>query len=250
MTENGRPRMRLAKLLAQRGVAARRKAEELIAEGAVTVNGEKVPVVTLVDPERDVIEVRGKAIPAASPHVYYLLNKPAGYITSRGDPQGRASVLDLCQDLPTRVEPVGRLDYETEGALLLTNDGNLAHRLTHPSRRVPKLYVARVSGDPGAAAIEAIQNGVELEDGRTAPAVARLLGRDSRGTARLEITVIEGRNRLVRRILLKVGHPVLSLRRLEFAGISIAAVKRGELRPLTTAEVRRLRKIVGLPAEQ
>jgi pseudouridine synthase len=249
MTEIDPPRIRLAKLLAQRGVAARRKAEDLIAEGAVTVNGEKVPVVTLVDPERDAIEVRGKPLPAASPHVYYLLHKPAGYITSRSDPQGRASVLDLCQDLPARVEPVGRLDYETEGALLLTNDGNLAHRLTHPSRRVPKVYVARVSGDPGAAAIREIQDGVELEDGRTAPAVARLLGRDSRGTARLEITVIEGRNRLVRRILLKVGHPVLSLRRLEFAGISIGDVKRGELRPLTTAEVRRLRKIVGLPAE-
>jgi 23S rRNA pseudouridine2605 synthase len=246
MTEIDPPRIRLAKLLAQRGVAARRKAEDLIAEGAVTVNGEKVPVVTLVDPERDAIEVRGEPLPAASPHVYYLLHKPAGYITSRSDPQGRASVLDLCQDLPARVEPVGRLDYETEGALLLTNDGNLAHRLTHPSRRVPKTYVARVSGDPGAEALRSIQEGVDLEDGRTAPAAARLLGRDSRGTARLEITVIEGRNRLVRRILLKVGHPVLSLRRVEFAGISIGELKRGELRPLTPAEVRRLRKIVGL----
>ena len=246
MTEIDPPRIRLAKLLAQRGVAARRKAEDLIAEGAVTVKGEKVPVVTLVDPERDVIEFRGKPLPAASPYVYYLLHKPAGYITSRSDPQGRASVMDLCQDLPARVEPVGRLDYETEGALLLTNDGNLAHRLTHPSRRVPKTYVARVSGDPSAEALRAIQSGVDLEDGRTAPAAARLLGRDSRNTARLEITVIEGRNRLVRRMLLKVGHPVLSLRRAEFAGISIGELKRGELRPLTPVEVRRLRKSVGL----
>lgn len=246
MADNERPRMRLAKLLAQRGVAARRKAEELIAEGAVTVNGERVPVVTLVDPEQDLIAVRGEPLPASFPHVYYLLHKPAGYITGRRDPQGRASVLDLCRDLPARVEPVGRLDYETEGALLLTNDGNLAHRLTHPSRRVPKKYVARVSGDPGAEAIRAIEVGVDLEDGRTAPAVVRMLGRDSRGTARLEVTVIEGRNRLVRRILLKVGHPVLSLRRVEFASISINGVERGELRPLTAAEVRLLRKMVGL----
>jgi 23S rRNA pseudouridine2605 synthase len=246
MTDAQPKRIRLAKLLAQRGVAARRKAEELIAEGVVTVNGERVPLVTLVDPERDVIEVRGEPLPAASPHIYYVLHKPAGYITSRSDPQGRASVLDLCKGLPTRVEPVGRLDYDTEGALLLTNDGNLAHRLTHPSRRVPKIYVARVSGDPGAEALRAIQDGVDLEDGRTAPAVARLLGRDSRGTARLEITVIEGRNRLVRRMLLKVGHPVLSLRRVEFAGISISGLERGQSRSLTPAEVRGLRSLVGL----
>jgi pseudouridine synthase len=250
MTDIERQRIRLAKLLAQRGVAARRKAEELIAEGGVTVNGEKVPVATLVDPERDVIEVSGKPLPAASPHVYYLLHKPAGYITGRSDPQGRPSVLDLCRDLPARVEPVGRLDYDTEGALLLTNDGNLAHRLTHPSRRVPKRYVARVSGDPEAAAIQALQHGVDLEDGRTAPAAVRVLGRDTRGTARLQITVTEGRNRLVRRMLLKVGHPVLSLRRVEFAGIGIVGLKPGDLRPLNPVEVRRLRKIVGLPAEQ
>ena len=240
--------MRLAKLLAQRGIAARRKAEDLIAQGAVTVNGAVVPVVTLVDPGRDIIEVSGVPLPPASPHFYYLMNKPAGYITGRSDPQGRASVLDLCQGLPARVEPVGRLDYETEGALMLTNDGNLAHRLTHPSRRVPKKYVARVSGDPGAAAVQAIQDGVELEDGRTAPAVVSVLGRDSRGTARLEITVTEGRNRLVRRMLLKVGHPVLSLRRVEFAGIEVVGLKPGELRPLTPTEAQRLRKMVGLEA--
>jgi 23S rRNA pseudouridine2605 synthase len=246
MTDTQPQRIRLAKLLAQRGVAARRKAEELIAKGVVTVNGERVPLVTLVDPDSDVVEVRGEPLPAAPPHVYYLLHKPAGYVTSRSDPQGRASVLDLFKDLPTRVEPVGRLDYDTEGALLLTNDGNLAHRLTHPSRRVPMTYVARVSGDPGPKALRAIQDGVDLEDGRTAPAIASLLGRDSRGTARLEITVIEGRNRLVRRMLLKVGHPVLSLRRVEFAGISISGLERGESRPLTPAEVRGLRGIVGL----
>ena len=142
-------RIRLAKLLAQRGIAARRKAEELIASGAVTVNGEVAAVVTLVDPETDVIAVNGKPIPAPSPLVYYLIDKPAGYITGRSDPQGRPSVLDFCKDLPAKVEPVGRLDYDTWGALLLTNDGTLAHRLTHPSRQVPKRYVGASRGHAG-----------------------------------------------------------------------------------------------------
>lgn len=250
MTDGERTQVRLAKLLAQRGVAARRKAEELIAAGAVTVNGEVVPVVTLVDPERDVIEIHGEPLPASQPHAYYLLNKPAGYITGRSDPRGRASVLDLCRGLPVRVEPVGRLDYDTEGALLLTNDGVLAHRLTHPSRRVPKRYVARVSGEPGPAVVRAIKRGVDLDDGRTAPATARVLGKDARGNSRIEIIVTEGRNRLVRRLLLKVGHPVLSLRRVEFAGIDIRGLKPGELRPLSPVEVIRVRNTAGLTAEQ
>ncbi len=247
MAHNG-GRIRLAKLLAQRGVAARRKAEELIAEGAVTVNGETAAVVTLVDPERDVIMVRGEPLPAAAARAYYAMNKPAGFITGRDDPWGRKSVLDLCRGLPVRVEPVGRLDYDTEGVLLLTNDGQLAHRLTHPSREIPKRYVARVTGVPDDAAIQTIRRGLPLEDGPTAPADARVLSRDSRGNARVEVTVTEGRNRLVRRIMLHVGHPVLALRRESFAGIPVRGMKPGEVRPLTTAEVRRLRKMAGLPA--
>ncbi len=239
------PKIRLAKLLAQRGVAARRKAEELIASGVVTVNGVTAEVVTFVDPELDVVKVRGEPLPAEPPLVYYLLNKPTGYITARNDPQGRPGVLDLCGGLPARVEPVGRLDYDTEGALLLTNDGSLAHRLTHPSRKVAKRYVAHVAGIPGAEAIRSIERGVELDDGRTAPARVRLLGSDS-GNSRVEVTVIEGRNRLVRRMMLKVGHPVLSLRREEFAGISVQRMKPGELRALTAGEVGRLRTMVGL----
>ena len=234
------PRIRLAKLLAQRGVAARRKAEELIAGGAVTVNGEIAEVVTFVDPERDVVLVRGKPLPGAPGKAYYLLYKPAGYITSRGELRERKSVFDLCGGLPVRVEPVGRLDYDTEGALLLTNDGHLAHALTHPSTRVPKRYLARVTGVPGQAALQAIATGVPLEDGITAPAKARVLGADRRGNAEVEITVTEGRNRLVRRTLLKVGHPVLELRRESFAGITLRGMKHGEVRELTAAEVQRL----------
>lgn len=244
MSETPAPRIRLAKLLAQRGVAARRKAEELIAEGAVTVNGEVAEVVTFVDPERDVVLVRGEPLPGAPDKAYYLMYKPAGYITSRGELRGRKSVIDLCGDLPVRVEPVGRLDYDTEGALLLTNDGHLAHTLTHPSLGVPKRYVARVVGVPDHAALRAIAKGVPLEDGTTAPAEVRLLGADRQGTARVEITVTEGRNRLVRRMLLKVGHPVLELRRQSFAGLTLHGMKHGEVRELTAAEVQRLQGMV------
>lgn len=239
----GPGRIRLAKLLAQRGVAARRKAEELIAQGAVTVNGEVAAVVTFVDPERDVVLVHEKPLPEAPRKAYYLLYKPAGYLTSRGGLRGRKSVFDLCRDIPVRVEPVGRLDYDTEGALLLTNDGALAHLLTHPSTEVPKRYVARVRGVPGPEALHALETGVPLEDGMTAPARVRLLGVDGRGNARVEITVTEGRNRLVRRMLLAVGHPVLELRRESFAGITLRGLRPGDVRELTEAEMRRLQAL-------
>jgi len=241
--DEGSRRIRLAKLLAQRGVAARRKAEELIAQGGVTVNGEVAGVVTLVDPERDVVLVHGKPLPKAPRKAYYLLYKPAGYLTSRGGLRGRKSVFDLCRDLPVRVEPVGRLDYDTEGALLLTNDGALAHALTHPSTGAPKRYVARVRGAPGERALQAIRAGVVLEDGVTAPARAHVTGVDRQGNARVEITVTEGRNRLIRRMMLAVGHPVLELRRESFAGITLRGMKRGELRELSAPEVGRLRRL-------
>jgi pseudouridine synthase len=218
----------------------------LIAAGEVAVNGQIVPVVTLVDPEKDVVTVRGKPLPPAPAPRYYLLNKPTGYITGRKDQSGRRSVLDLCRELPARIEPVGRLDYETSGALLLTNDGALAHRLTHPSRRVPKTYVARVSGVPRRSVIQELQRGVDLEDGRTAPARVRLLGPDNKGNSRLQLTVTEGRNRLIRRMLLKVGHPVQSLRRIQFAGIAVGRLGVGELRELSAGEVQHLRQLAGL----
>lgn len=246
MPDTKNARIRLAKLLAQRGVAARRKAEDLITAGAVTVNGQTAALVTFVDPDRDVIKVHGKPLPGDAPHVYYLMYKPAGYITARNDPHGRRSVLDLCAGLPVRVEPVGRLDYDTEGTLLLTNDGHLAHRLTHPSRQVPKRYVARVAGVPGEDALQAIKSGVELDDGPTAPAQVRVLSRDAAGNARVEITVTEGRNRLVRRLMLRVGHPVLALRRESFAGLSTRGMRPGEVRALTSQEMQKLRRISGL----
>ncbi|MEO6198247.1 MAG: pseudouridine synthase [Dehalococcoidia bacterium] len=234
--------IRLAKLLAQRGIASRRKAEEMIASGQVSVNGVVVTGVTLVDPAVDIVEVRGERIPAEPPKRYYLLNKPRGYITGRGDPRGRKGVLDLVKGLPVRVEPVGRLDYDTEGALLLTNDGQLAHDLTHPSREVPKTYLAVVEGVPNRADLKAIREGIPLDDGLTAPAQALVIGTE-RGNSLLEVTVIEGRNRLIRRMMKQLGHAVLELRRERFGSISIDGLAKGQLRPLTDEEVRELRAL-------
>ena len=235
--------MRLAKLIAQRGVASRREAEDFIREGFVTVNGTVAAVTTPADPDSDIVEVRGVPLPGAPKEGYYLLNKPRGYITSRRDPQGRPGVLDLVRDLPVRVETVGRLDYDTEGALLLTNDGDLAHMLTHPSSEVPKVYVARVTGTPPPEDLLAIERGIPLEDGMTAPAKARVLDYGSLG-AWVEITVHEGRNRLIRRMLAYLGHPVIELRRESFAGIALGGLATGSSRPLTQAEVTRLHKLV------
>lgn len=240
MTDDGRAgKMRLAKLMQQRGVASRRAAEDLIRAGLVTVNGEVAEVTTPVDPQSDVVEVRGERLPAPPRKAYYVLNKPRGYITTRSDPQGRPSVLELIKHLPVRVEAVGRLDFDTEGVLLLTNDGELAHALTHPSREVPKRYVATVEGVPSEAALQAIRSGVKLDDGWTAPAKARLL--KATGDARVEVTVHEGRNRLIRRMLKAVGHPVFALRRERFASISAEGMQPGEVRELTDAEVKDLR---------
>ncbi len=233
---------RLAKVLARHGVASRREAERLISEGEVTVNGSVADASLPVDPDVDHIRVRGRPLPAPPPLVYYVLYKERGRITSREDPEGRPSVLDGL-DLPFRVEPVGRLDLDTEGALLLTNDGDLAHALTHPSRGIPKRYIAKCYRTPDERDLRAIEQGVKLEDGRTAPARVRVLEATDRGNAWLEITVTEGRNRLIRRMLAALGHPVSKLRRESFGTISIRGMARGSLRPLTGEELRRLRDL-------
>ncbi len=235
-------RIRLAKLLAQRGIASRRKAEEIIAAGRVRVNGAVAPLVTLVDPATDAIELDGKPLPGEPPKSYFLLYKPKGYITTRSDPQGRPSVIDLVKHLPVRVETVGRLDYDTEGALLLTNDGELAHKLTHPSSEVPKRYIARVDGTPDVADIRKVETGVKLHDGITAPAKIHV-GDQHKGGAWVEIVVTEGRNRLVRRMLQSIGHPVIDLLRESFAGVSVKGLQAGQLRELTPDEVHILKNL-------
>jgi 23S rRNA pseudouridine2605 synthase len=227
--------MRLAKHLAHAGVASRRAAEALVAQGRVTVDG---AVVT--DPARDVtgqesIAVDGEAVRGAEAHVVYALHKPAGVVSTSSDTHGRRTVVDL---VPTaqRLYPVGRLDADTTGLILLTNDGELAHTLTHPSFEVPKTYRARLDRRPSERALRALRDGVELEDGRTAPAQVRRVGANE-----VELTIHEGRKRQVRRMLEAVGHRVVSLRRVAFGPLRLGELGAGRHRRLTAAEVQRLR---------
>jgi 23S rRNA pseudouridine2605 synthase len=225
---------KLQKVLARAGVASRRAVEELIAEGRVRVNGEVARLGARVDADRDVIEVDGALVSTAAGLVHYLLNKPAGVISTAEDTHGRRTVVDLVPPEP-RVFPVGRLDADTEGLLLLTNDGDLTHRLTHPSFGVEKEYLASVEGDPAPKAVRALREGVDLDDGRTAPAkVARV------APGVLRITIHEGRNRQVRRMCEAVGHPVVRLVRTRIGPIADRRLKPGEWRPLTAKEVRSL----------
>ena len=225
---------RLQKVLARAGVASRRACEELIAEGRVTVNGVVAALGRRVNPAVDVVAVDGGLVPVAPGLVHYLLNKPVGVVSTAADPHARQTVVDLVPPEP-RVFPVGRLDADTEGLLVLTNDGELAHRLTHPSFGVEKEYLAHVDGDPSPSALRRLREGVELEDGLTAPArVARL------EAGVLRITIHEGRNRQVRRMCEAVGHPVRRLVRTRVGPLSDRRLKPGQWRLLEPAEVRDL----------
>ncbi len=225
--------MRLNAYLARAGVASRRGAEELIRAGRVRVNGEVAGLATFVE-ATDRVELDGRPL-APEPLAYVLLHKPAGVVTTASDPHGRPTVVELV-DLPQRVVPVGRLDADTTGALLLTNDGPLSHRLMHPRYEVDKVYEADVEGEPDDAALRRLAEGVELEDGRTAPARVRRLG-----PSRLELTLHEGRKHQVKRMCEAVGHPVRRLHRRGYAGLTLAGVEPGKSRELTTAEVAALR---------
>ena len=229
---------RLQKVLAQAGLGSRRACEVLIDEGRVEVNGEVARLGRRVDPEHDRVSVDGVPIPVRPGLVYYLLNKPAKVVTTASDPEGRPTVVDLVPAEP-RVFPVGRLDWDTEGLLLLTNDGDLAHGLTHPSRGVPKTYLAEVSGIPSRGALRQLREGVELDDGRTAPAKARLAQTTPEGSA-LEIVIHEGRNRQVRRMCEAIGHPVRRLVRTRFGPLHGNRLAPGQWRALTQAEIRAL----------
>jgi pseudouridine synthase len=235
---------RLDRFLARRGCASRRKVEDLIAERRVKVNGSLAEAPgQRIDPEHDVILVDGKPLRRRPDLVYLLVYKPKGVITGRADPDGRPSVLDLVPRMRVRLEPVGRLDFNTEGALLLTNDGDLAHRLTHPSTQVPRKYHVKVWKAPTEKTLERLLAGVRLEDGMTGPCKARVIKVTETGNTWIEITVNEGRNRLVRRIFETLGHPVAKLRRVSFATISIRGLDRGAWRALTHQEIRRLEDI-------
>jgi 23S rRNA pseudouridine2605 synthase len=234
--------LRLQKVLAQAGVASRRAAEELITEGRVRVNGRIVRELgTRADPRKDRVEVDGKRL-VAQRHVYFLLHKPRGVVTTLDDPEGRKTVKDLLRDVRERVFPVGRLDFQTSGALLLTNDGELAQALLHPTRAVPKTYNAKLQGKIDEARLEALRTGVVLDDGKkTAPAEVSIIRRDDKATS-LEITIAEGKNRQIHRMGEAIGSTVLRLTRISFAGLTLEGLRPGQMRSLSPSELTDLKQ--------
>ncbi len=231
---------RVQKVIAQAGVTSRRKAEALILEGRVRVNGEVITELGVKVTPKDRVEVDGVPVEKESP-VYYVLNKPTGYLSTVEDDRGRKTVLDLMRHVPERIFPVGRLDYDTSGVLLLTNDGDFSYRLTHPKYEVEKVYVARVKGIPPKQKLRQLERGIQLEDGKTAPArVKRLRINKNAQDAIIEITIHEGRNRQVRRMFEAIGHPVVKLTRERFGVIDGRGLNAGDSRELTPHEVKQL----------
>jgi pseudouridine synthase len=237
---------RLQKLIAAAGIASRRKAEELIAAGAVTVNGQVVTEPgTKADPERDHIKVRGRLINPklkAQEKIYILLNKPLGILTSRSDPKNRPLVIDLVGPYRDKVHPVGRLDFNTEGLLLLTNDGEFTNLITHASKQIPKVYEVKVKGQPSEHQIRMLERGVVIDGDRTAPAKIRLM-EQSDTNAWYEVTLHEGRNQQIRKMFDHVGHSVIKLRRVAIGSLKNERLRPGEYRLLSEAEVKRFFKM-------
>ena len=231
---------RLQKALAHAGLGSRRAMEELIADGRVTVNGRVAELGQRVDPRKDLVEVDGSRVPLAPDLVYYLLNKPPGVVVSADDERGRRTVYDLV-DAAERIWAVGRLDIESEGALLMTNDGDLTERLTHPRYAVPKTYLAWVKGRPDSKALRTLARGVELDDGRTSPAEVDLV-ETAGGASLVELTITEGRNRQVRRMMDAVGHPVMRLARTSIGPLGLGHLRPGSARRLSPFEVQALYK--------
>lgn len=236
--------MRLQKYMAMCGVAARRKCEEIIASGRVTVNGQVITQLGTQVEEGDVVALDGVTLAPEARKRYILYHKPAGEVTTVSDDKGRETVMDRFADISERLYPVGRLDYDSEGLLLLTNDGELAQRLTHPSCEVDKVYLARVSGNPSNEALDRLRRGVFMEgdERRTYPAQVRVVRDESLFTDVL-VTIHEGRNRQVRRMFESVGHQVLLLRRVRFGPLELGALRRGEWRELTAQEIAQLKAL-------
>lgn len=237
--------VRLQKFLSECGVASRRASEQFIAEGRVCVNGEVAELGRSIDPEHDAVTLDGAPIRQEQRLTYVLLNKPRGTVTTAKDTHGRKTVLECLDGVKERVFPVGRLDMDTEGVLVLTNDGELAHRLMHPSHEIEKVYVATVAGEMGEEALAKLATGVMLEDGMTAPAKVKLI-RSDRHASRVQLTLHEGKKREVKRMCEAVGHPVLALQRIAFANLMGGHLRPGEWRYLTHQEVRLLRRLAGL----
>lgn len=233
--------MRLNQFIAHAGVASRRKADELIAEGLVTVNGETATVGMAIDPDRDKVKVRGKLLFLSQDHLYLLLNKPAGYLCSLKDPSGRPLVTDLIKEHKARrLYPVGRLDFNSEGLLILTDDGEFASRIGHPSTGPAKTYLVRVRGIPTEKTIDKLRSGIVIDGRKTKPVRIRLIR--SKRNSWLEVVIKEGLNRQIRKMFQALGHPVVRLRRIKIGPISMGALKPGQYRLLSTEEVDRLTK--------
>lgn len=236
---------RLQKILSAAGVASRRASEQMILEGRVTVNGDTVRELgTKADPQKDIIRVDGRRIKTVVRNRYIVLYKPKGYVTTRSDPEGRRTVMDLVGE-GDYIYPVGRLDYDSEGLLLLTSDGDLAARLMHPRHEVEKTYEVIVAGMPDVRALEKLKKGVFIEGGRTAPAHVHVgsIVKGARPTTKLTIVIHEGRNRQIRRMCSAVGLPVRELRRVRMGPIGLGRLKPGQWRDLTADEVRRLKHV-------
>lgn len=236
---------RLQKVMAHAGIASRRACEDLIRENRVQVNGKPAFLGQKVDPKKDKIKVDGKPLVAEEPKRYLLLNKPEGFITTNNDQFSRKSVLDLLPDVKERIYPVGRLDYDSEGLVFLTNDGNLAYRVMHPKFELPKTYIVKVDGQITMDAVYRLRTGVNLDDGRTAPARVEPLKPEG-GNSVLRITIREGRNRQLRRMCQSVGYEVLRLTRIAIGPLSIAGLKTGHYRELRPQELRNLFEAVKL----
>jgi 23S rRNA pseudouridine2605 synthase len=236
---------RLQKVLAAAGIASRRASEELIVAGRVTVNGEVATIGDRVDAATDVVEVDGERVIVDTTRRYLMLNKPQGVVSTTSDPEGRPTVMDLI-NLDERLYPVGRLDQDTEGLLLLTNDGDLAHRLLHPSFGVERTYLALVPGPVRREPLRRLSEGVELEDGIARPKRVRV-AEEHRGKALIEVVMTEGRKREVRRMLAEVGMPVERLARVSFGGVELGDLRQGKWRFLNRPEVARLHAVVGSP---
>ena len=234
---------RLQKVIAHAGIASRRKAEEMILEGKVRVNGSVVKELGVKVSASDRIEVNGIPLEAEVP-VYYLLYKPRGVISSVTDDKGRKVVTDYFEHIEQRIYPVGRLDYDTSGALLLTNDGEFANLLMHPSSEVEKVYVAKIKGVPPKEKLKSLERGIRLEDGKTAPARVKLLSMDKqKDTSIVELTIHEGRNRQVRRMFEAIGHPVTKLKRERYGSLTLHGLNAGDTKELTPHEVKQLRAL-------
>lgn len=233
---------RLQKIISQAGVTSRRKAEELILQGRVEVNGRVVRTLgTEADPKKDHVKVDGRLLQSGQPKVYLMLNKPRGYVTTLKDPEGRSTVMELLKGVRQRVYPIGRLDYDAEGLLLFTNDGEIAAHLMHPRYEIPRTYLVKVKGVLEDPEIRQLQAGVLLADGMTAPCRINKV-RKTEENSWIELTMREGRNRQIKRMMEHTGHLVLKLKRIFFAGLELAGLETGEFRYLTEKEIQQIKK--------